>query len=167
MRNRLLVFFISIMWSFASDATIELTEQLSISGFGSTSWAKSDNETAVIINHGISDSSCFDCDTTFGIQLDYFNDAFKASVQLVKRPQDNWSEPELEWAYAGYSVNNFEFRAGRLRLPIFLLSEYYYVNHAYTSTRPPEEVYNSILGSPHTQAQVLCGLPSYLNNINF
>lgn len=45
-----------------------------------------------------------------------------------------------------YSVGDFEFRGGRLRLPLFLASEYYYVGHAYTSARPNEEVYNSILG---------------------
>jgi len=33
-----------------------------------------------------------------------------------------------------------------LRLPLFLSSEYYYVGQAYTSARPPQEVYNSILG---------------------
>lgn len=71
---------------------------------------------------------------------------FKASVQVVKRPQDNWSEPQLEWAYLGYSIGDFEGRAGRLRLPVFLASEYYYVGQAYTTARPNEEVYNSILG---------------------
>ncbi|MGR5489133.1 sulfate ABC transporter permease, partial [Vibrio alfacsensis] len=78
---------------------MDINDNFSISGFGSTSWARSDNETPLLINRGISDENCFDCDTTFGIQLDYFFDAFKASVQVVKRPQDNWSEPQLEWAY--------------------------------------------------------------------
>lgn len=132
--------------SFYSFATIELTEQLSLSGFGSTSITKSDNSTSVIINRGVADDTCLDCDTTFGLQLDYFNDAFKASAQLVKRPQDEWSDPELEWAYVGYNIQEVEFKAGRMRLPIFLASEYYYVSHAYNYARPPEELYNSILG---------------------
>ncbi len=132
--------------SFYSAATVELTEELSLSGFGSTSLTKSDNSTPLIINRGIADETCWDCDTTFGIQLDYFKDAFKASAQLVKRPQDEWSEPELEWAYIGYNIGELELRAGRLRLPIFLASEYYYVGHAYNYARPPVELYNSILG---------------------
>ncbi|WP_426359955.1 hypothetical protein ACPUVO_06995 [Pseudocolwellia sp. HL-MZ19] len=145
MLKKLMVLLLSSA-SFYSAATIELTEQLSLSGFGSTSLTKSDNSTPLIINRKITDETCWDCDTTFGIQLDYYNDAFKASAQLVKRPQDEWSEPELEWAYVGYNIGELEIRAGRLRLPVFLASEYYYVGHAYNYARPPVELYNSILG---------------------
>ncbi|WP_394242395.1 sulfate ABC transporter permease [Vibrio astriarenae] len=127
-------------------AAIEITDNLSLSGFGSTSWATSDNSAPLLVNRYIDDSNCFDCDTTFGVQLDFYYDAFKASAQVVKRPQDDWSSPELEWAYLGYEWDNFEFRAGRLRLPLFLASEYYYVGHAYTTARPPTEIYNSVLG---------------------
>ncbi len=145
MRKLITALYLS-SFSFSSYAAIELNDNFTLSGFGSTSVAKSTNETQLMINRAISDDLCFDCDTTFGLQLDYFNDAFKASVQLVKRPQDNWSEPELEWAYVGYTIENVELRAGRLRLPLFLASEYFYVGHAYTYARPPEELYNSILG---------------------
>ncbi|MBY7695579.1 sulfate ABC transporter permease [Vibrio alginolyticus] len=132
--------------TFPSSATIELTEQLSLSGFGSTSWAKSDNPTTVLVNRFIGDESCFDCDTTFGMQLDYFHKAFRASAQVVKRPQDHWSSPQLEWAYLAYTYKDIEIRGGRLRLPLFLMSEYNYVGHAFTQARPPNEVYDSILG---------------------
>lgn len=145
MHNKFIALLLSVI-SFSCFATIEITEELSISGFGSTSIAKSDNSTPVIINRSISDETCYDCDTAFGIQLDYYKDAFKASVQLVKRPQDEWSEPELEWAYLGYHIRDVELRVGRLRLPVFLASEYFYVGHAYNYARPPEELYNSILG---------------------
>ncbi|GAL16304.1 ABC-type sulfate transport system permease component [Vibrio astriarenae] len=127
-------------------AAIEITDNLSLSGFGSTSWATSDNSAPLLVNRYIDDSNCFDCDTTFGVQLDFYYDAFKASAQVVKRPQDDWSSPELEWAYVGYEWGDLEFKGGRLRLPVFLASEYYYVGHAYTTARPPTEVYNSILG---------------------
>ena len=145
MSNRFIALTI-LSISFPALATIELNENLSLSGFGSSSLARSNNDTPLIINRNISDENCWDCDTTFGIQLDYFNDDFKLSTQLVKRPQDNWSDPEFEWAYVGYSIENVELRAGRLRLPTFLASEYFYVNQAYNYARPPEELYNSILG---------------------
>jgi len=133
--------------SVSSFAAVELTDTLSLSGFASTSWSKSNSEMPLMITRNVKDENCWDCDTTFGLQLDYFNDDLTASAQLVKRPQDNWSDPELEWAYLGYSLtNDIELRAGRLRLPVFLASEYYYVGHAYTTARPPEEVYSSILG---------------------
>ncbi|MGF1908416.1 sulfate ABC transporter permease [Vibrio kasasachensis] len=127
-------------------ANIELDEYANISGFGSTSWAKSDNSTPLLIHREIDDSSCFDCDTTFGLQLDLYYENLRASAQLVKRPQDHWSEPELEWGYLAYAIDNWSFNVGRLRAPLFLYSEYYYVGQAYTPARPPGEVYNSILG---------------------
>jgi opacity protein-like surface antigen len=127
-------------------AIIELTDNLSLSGFGSTSWATSDNDNPLIINRGFTDESCYDCDTTFGVQLDYFYDSFKASVQVVKPPQYDWSDPQLEWAYLGYEFNDFDVSIGRLRLPLFLASEYYYVGQAYMTARPPTEVYNAVLG---------------------
>ncbi|MFV8409170.1 porin [Vibrio owensii] len=132
--------------AFPSLAAIELTDNLSLSGFGSTSWATTDNETPVLVNRFVDDENCYDCDTTFGVQLDFYYDAFKASAQLVKRPQDHWSDPQLEWAYLAYTYGNVEFRGGRLRMPVFLASEYYYVGHAFTPARPPNEVYDSILG---------------------
>ncbi|MCC4785773.1 sulfate ABC transporter permease [Vibrio splendidus] len=127
-------------------AIIELTDNFSLSGFGSTSWATSDNDNPLIINRGFTDENCYDCDTTFGVQLDYFYNSFKASVQVVKPPQYDWSDPQLEWAYVGYEFNDFDVSIGRLRLPLFLASEYYYVGQAYMTARPPTEVYNSVLG---------------------
>ncbi|OLQ84302.1 sulfate ABC transporter permease [Vibrio ponticus] len=127
-------------------ANYDITDNVALSGFGSTSWAKSNNEMPLLINRDISDSSCFDCDTTLGLQLDIYYEAFKASAQLVKRPQDDWSNPELEWAYVGYNNGPWTVQLGRLRNPLFLYSEYYYVGQAYTPARPPGEVYNSILG---------------------
>lgn len=144
--SRKLIFVLALITSHYSNASVELSDNLSLSGFGSTSITKSDNSTPLIINRRIIDEWCWDCDTTFGLQVDYYNDSFKASAQVVKRPQDPWKDPELEWAYIGYNFENFEFRAGRLRLPVFLASEYYYVGHAYRTARPPEELYNSILG---------------------
>ncbi|MGP8305236.1 porin [Vibrio sp. YIC-376] len=132
--------------AFPSFATIELTDNLSLSGFGSVSWAKSDNDTPLLLNRFIEDENCFDCDTTFGIQLDYFYRELRSSVQVVKRPQDHWSDPQLEWAYLAYTYQNFDIYAGRLRLPLFLTSEYYYVGHAFTPARAPTEVYDSALG---------------------
>lgn len=133
--------------TFTTTARVNLTDNISLSGFGSTSITQSNNATPLYVNREITDDTCYDCDTTFGLQGDIrFNDSFNASVQVVKRPQDEWSSPELEWAYLGYNVSDFNFKIGRLRLPLFLSSEYYYVGQAYTSARPPQEVYNSILG---------------------
>ncbi|MCQ1059233.1 porin [Photobacterium sp. ZSDE20] len=130
-----------------SMATIQVTDNFSISGFGSTSITKSDNSAPLFVNREITDNTCYDCDTIFGLQADLsIIDDLKASVQVVKRPQDHWSSPELEWAYLNYEFSQFSVRAGKLRIPLFLVSEYFYVGQAYPWARPPQEVYDSILG---------------------
>ncbi|MEF1165106.1 sulfate ABC transporter permease, partial [Vibrio parahaemolyticus] len=67
MKRSLLAVLISSV-AFPSLATVELTDNLSLSGFGSIAWAQSDNETSLLVNRFIDDDSCFDCDTTFGLQ---------------------------------------------------------------------------------------------------
>lgn len=135
------------VYSLPSSAGIDINDNLTFSGFGSTSVAKATSESPLFVNREITDETCFDCDTTLGLQLDYtLTDEINASVQVVKRPQDEWSEPELEWLYLSYSTDSIEAKIGRLRLPLFLTSEYYYVSQAYVWARPPQEVYGSILG---------------------
>ncbi|WOT05061.1 porin [Shewanella youngdeokensis] len=131
-----------------AQAAIELTDNVFLSGFGTTSISKTDNTTPLFINREITDETCYDCDTLFGLQLDAnIFDGLKASAQVVKRTQDDWSDPELEWAYLSYEFNDFEVRAGRLRLPVFMISEFYFVGQAYVWARPPVEVYDAILGT--------------------
>jgi len=135
------------MFAVNANATMEMSDNLLFSAFGSTSVTTSNHETPIFLNREITDTSCFDCDTTLGIQFDYiFPEYFTSSIQIVKRPQDSWSDPSLEWLYLGYSYERLDFKVGRLRLPTFLDSEYYYVAHAYTPARPPQEVYDSLLG---------------------
>jgi len=135
------------MFTSNAFATLETVDNLLFSAFASTSITLSDHDTPLYLNREINDDTCFDCDTTFGLQLDYlFSDYLTSSIQVVKRPQDTWSDPSLEWLYLGYSYDQFDFKVGRLRLPTFLDSEYYYVAHAYTPARPPQEVYDSLLG---------------------
>lgn len=130
-----------------SYAAINMTETISISGFGSFSATKSDNDIPILQNRDIRDDWCFDCDSTAGLQVDWaITDRFRTSVQVVKRPQDTFSSPEFEWAYLAYEYESMTFRAGRLRLPLFLMSEYYYVSYAYPWFRAPQDIYDSLLG---------------------
>lgn len=149
MKNNVYFLALTLLALFSSNAlaTIQISDDLLFSAFGSTSITQSDNETPIFLNREITDDACFDCDTTLGLQLDYqFLNNFTSSIQVVKRPQDEWSDPSLEWLYVGYNVDQYDIKIGRLRLPSFLDSEYYYVAHAYTPARPPQEVYDSLLG---------------------
>ncbi|MDR8526133.1 porin [Shewanella fidelis] len=145
--RRVVIVALLVMLLQPAVASIELTDNIQLSGFGSTAISKTDNRTPLFISREIIDETCYDCDTVFGLQLDIdVVEGLTASGQVVKRTQDKWSDPELEWAYLAYEYNDFEIKAGRLRLPLFLASEYYYVGQAYPWARPPQEVYDSILG---------------------
>jgi len=128
---------------------IELgSENLTLSGFATTSVTRSNNSTPFYINRNIDDSTCYDCDTTLGLQFDYQAlDNLSFSLQTVKRPEDDYSDVAVEWAYGNWQINDdVGLRLGRLRIPTYLTSEYYYVGNAYPWVRPPSEVYNKQFG---------------------
>ncbi|MGD8117858.1 porin [Vibrio sp. TRT 29B02] len=130
-----------------SSAQYNLNESIQLSGFGTLSAAKSDNATPVIDTRDITNEWCFDCDTTLGLQMDWLMGAnFRSTVQVVKRPQDHFSSPEIERAFVEYAMGNARITAGRLRIPLFIMSEYYYVSSAYPWLRLPLEIYSNNLG---------------------
>ncbi|MGR5177183.1 sulfate ABC transporter permease [Vibrio parahaemolyticus] len=145
MRKQLVALCVAFM-TLPALAAIDITDNFSVSGFGSTSWARSDNSTPLLVNREIGDENCWDCDTVLGIQADYYQGGLHASAQVVKRPQKHWSDPHLEWAYVGYSLSDWQATIGRQRLPYGLASEYFYVGHAYTAARLQQDYYNSLLG---------------------
>ncbi|MFA0603677.1 sulfate ABC transporter permease [Vibrio amylolyticus] len=131
-------------------AQINVSESIRLSGFATFSAAKTDANTPLIINREISDEWCFDCDTAVGLQLDAdFNDHWRASAQVVKRPQDHFSSPELEQAFIEFANQNYQVKVGRLRVPLYMLSEAYYVSSAYPWLRLPISVYSFDLGLTH------------------
>ncbi|GIC76301.1 hypothetical protein [Moritella sp. F3] len=62
-------------------------------------------------------------------------------AQLVSRAEQHW-RPEMEWAFLSHTFDNdLTVRAGRLRVPLYMYSDYLEVNFAQPWLRPPEEVY--------------------------
>jgi hypothetical protein len=51
---------------------------------------------------------------------------------------------DVEWAYLDYTINqHISLRGGKVKEPVFLISDYFEVGYAYPWIRPPEEVYNN------------------------
>jgi hypothetical protein len=66
-------------------------------------------------------------------------------MQLFGKGYDGRYELDASWAFLKYQVDSDTYaRAGRLRMPIFLLSEYLDVGVAYPWVRPPMEVYGLV-----------------------
>lgn len=95
--------------------------------------------------YGIDDAFGFEEDSIIGLQVDVeLTDKLSATVQGVARGRDDF-EPELEWAYLSYQVNNqWKVRVGRLRQPFYMISDYLEVGYAYPWLRPPKEVYGRL-----------------------
>jgi len=95
--------------------------------------------------YGFDDSLGFEEDSKIGLQFDVdLTDKWSATVQGVARGRDDW-EAEVEWAYLSYEVNrNWTVRAGRLRGPFYMISDYLEVGYAYPWLRPPKEVYDRL-----------------------
>ncbi|MEF1291548.1 sulfate ABC transporter permease [Vibrio sp. M260118] len=128
-------------------AQVALSDNLQVSGFGTISAAKSNHHIPILPGRGITDEWCFDCDTTLGVQADWqMSEKLRTTLQVVKRPQDTFSSPELERAQLEYNAGMFRVKVGRLRTPVFMMSEYYYVSSGYPWLRLPPEVYDNGLG---------------------
>ncbi|WP_028865181.1 hypothetical protein [Psychromonas aquimarina] len=94
---------------------------------------------------GSSDDYDFNNLTLVGLQGDFaLADNTSITVQLVARGKDDFS-PEVEWAYLKHTFDNYiTVRAGKLRLPLYMYSDYLEVGYAQPWARPPEEVYGFV-----------------------
>ena len=62
-------------------------------------------------------------------------------TQLIARGRDDWNL-EADWAYVNWqATEDFSINVGRVKLPVFLISEAYDVGVTYPWIAPPEEIY--------------------------
>ena len=132
-------------------AAADFDPTLELSGFGTLGYSISDSDTAEYrlgkALNGVDSSGSFLLDTRLGIQLDTrFNQKFSATAQVLFRDdEDGDFTPELEWAFARWSVSDsWTLRLGRMSLPTFKLSDYREVGYATEFLRPPEDVYAQV-----------------------
>ncbi|QIZ76008.1 porin [Ferrimonas lipolytica] len=98
----------------------------------------------------------FSQDSLFAIQSTYqINSKMDATLQLISRGRDDW-DLKTEWAFVSYEFDNgAQARAGKLRLPLFMLSDYLEVGYAYPFARPSAEVYSVSPVSSYTGVELL------------
>jgi len=103
--------------------------------------------------NSIEEDASFDNDSKFGLQItaDVFED-MQAVAQVLATGADQNYDMDVEWAYLDYTINDsVSLRGGKVKEPVFLISDYFEVGYAYPWIRPPEEVYgnnpiNTIVG---------------------
>jgi hypothetical protein len=142
----------------ASMATFA-ADDLSIDAYGTIAvdYYNSDDGRGYGQRAGVEESYSMNENTRLGVQAKYdFTDSLSGSAQaLVQSQSDSWGV-EPAWAYLDYEVNNdFNIRAGRLRLPIFGESEVLAVGYAYPWVQPPEEMYQQVVQSAYEGVDAL------------
>jgi hypothetical protein len=125
--------------------------RLTLSGFGTAGVVHSDEEHADYVvdqfkpnGPGATRRWSGDVDSRVGLQLNAdVRPGLGAVVQVVSQQRyDNTYKPVIEWANVKWQATpDLSVRAGRIVLPIFMLSDSRRVGYANPWVRPPVEVY--------------------------
>lgn len=146
-------------WQFFGD-------RIAFSGFGSVGAAQADTDEGEFIRDdqtsGADTDVDFNVDTNLGLQLTArATDWLSGTVQsLTMQRGDGKISTELEWAYLKLQpARGFSVLAGRMTLPMFLVSDSRNVGYANTWLRPPNEVYGMAMLHRLEGANVSYSLP--------
>lgn len=113
-----------------------------VSGFASGAFGIANNDAGYA---GYTTDGSYHEDSLFGVQATFKpSKQFEAAIQLVAKGELDWA-PKVTSAYIGYTFDNaLKLRAGKLRLPLFMLSDYLDLGYAQPWARSPEEVYGRV-----------------------
>lgn len=152
--------FATVAWLSGAVPTVVLAADYSISGFGTLGFARS-NE-SFTYHRFIDSSGTFKRDSVAGLQVDAkFTDYLGATVQVVGEPassNDARYQANVAWAFLSWRpTNDWLFRVGKQRIPLYLYSQTYNVGVTYDFVRPPIEMYsitpnNDIVGASFSKS---------------
>lgn len=126
-----------------------------VSGFGTLGYVSTDTNDAeyrssLRQHKGATESNGdWGVDSRLGLQANTtFNETFSAVAQGYISRRDGDSSPDIEWLFLQADVlDGTSFRAGRMLVPTFLLSDFRQVGYAQHWLRSPVEVYGNFLNT--------------------
>ncbi len=123
----------------------DLEERIKINGFFSAGLVTGDEEAEFDIL-GIYDDPSTIADAVGGVQFTVkVTDKLNYVSQFVARGNEDY-DVEMAWNFISYKMNNsLTLRAGKMRLPYYMASEYLEVGYAYPWVRPPNAMYRVVL----------------------
>lgn len=112
-----------------------------LNGFATAGYAQSNSPFRYY--RFIDQTGSFQADSLIGLQGAFqIDDQTSVIAQAVGSGQVNNYDLRIDWAYVSYTVDpDLKVRAGRIRRPVYMLSDYLNVGYAYPWVRPPQEVY--------------------------
>ena len=119
---------------------------ISLSGFGTVGYALSDQ--SYNYQRFVDKQGTLKRDSVLGVQMDgKFGDAFGFTVQGKVAPSldsDKDVDATIAWAFLSWRpANDWLFRLGRVRVPLYLNSENMEVGATFDFARLPAEVYTT------------------------
>jgi len=117
-----------------------LTAGLSVHNQSQTDGSK------VVYLDEITDDVTFLQDSKFGLQVTAdVAENMQAVAQILASAEDDNYSMDIEWAYLDYTASeSTNLRVGRIKQPVFLISDYLEVGYAYPWIRPPAEAYSNM-----------------------
>ncbi len=121
------------------------------SGFGTLGYVATNTDLGLFAAPGqpggVGKDGGFGPDSKIGAQVNAkANSVFSATVQGVsKRNGEGSFKPQVEWAFIkAQATPELAFRAGRIGLPFYMVSDYLNVNYSNLWVRPPMDVYGQV-----------------------
>ena len=133
--------------SAALMAALGLSQQVNaveLDGFLSAGFATHNLKDSTYLDT-ISDDIRFDNDSKFGLQISAdVAENMQAVAQVLGTGSDENFDLDVEWAYLDWRLSeSVSLRGGKVKEPVFLISDYLEVGYAYPWIRPPQEVYRN------------------------
>jgi predicted porin len=136
-----------------------LSDRMSINGFFTGQMGVANNDAGYGNRPGVEGYTSepdFALGSKLGLQGTFaLTEQTKIVGQLVSRGIDDWS-PEMEWAFLSHDFDNgFIARIGRLRVPLYMYSDYLEVGYAQPWANPPADVYTVVPVSSYNGIDVI------------
>jgi len=145
MRN--IIFIFSFLLSSHSMAQFDFN-RINLNGFGTFSFSRSTSDKEYVAYAGrVKNKNNFVAGSRAGLTLNKrFDDHWDFTLQFLAKPdRDGELSPQVDLfqlTWTPYSM--LSIRTGRVRMPLWMISEYYEVGALIPWVRPPDEVYASL-----------------------
>lgn len=135
--------FLACAIALVISAPFASARDVSVSGFLSVGGGLVDDENSPAYN-GYDEEDITFKRNLLGLQVSgEISDKLSATAQLIARGSEDY-EVNAEWAYVSWQASEaVKVRAGRLRTPLYMYSDFIDVGYSYAWISPPSEVYFS------------------------
>ena len=136
---------LTLLTALSLASSCAIGADFSLSGYGTLGYAKSNQ--SFTYQRFIDDGGTLKRDSLAGAQVDaQFDKGFSATLQVKVAPSlssDQGYDATVAWAFVSYRpANDWLFRAGKLRVPLYLRSENTDIGATFDFARLPTEMYS-------------------------